>query len=379
VESCPSVSAVDEHAEGVSSHATRRPPSRRRRVLSAVGSVAVVALIFFGLLRDTDLAEVWRAIRDMTGVELVALLVVALWNLASYWFVLVCVLPGLTVPQAAVSSLTSTAISNTAPAGAAFGIGITYAMYVSWGFPPSAVALSVLVSGVWNAFVKLGMPVVALAVLALYGDASTGRVVAALIGVAALGASVAVFALMLRSDAAAERIGTTLGRAVSRLARVVRRGPMEGWGAAAVRFRARTIDLLRGRWFVLTVITVISHLSLYVVLLICLRHIGVSEDEVSWAEVLAAFSFVRLVTALPITPGGAGVVELALTAALVVAGGDRELVVAAVLVFRGLTYLLPIPLGALTYVVWRRRSGWRVTPSDLPGDVVPEGAAAPRG
>jgi len=322
-------------------------------------SVAVVVVIFYGLFRGTDLAEVGRAIGDMTGIELAGLLAVALWNLASYWLVLVCVLPGLSTAQAGVSSLTSTAISNTAPAGAAFGIGVTYAMYVSWGFAPRAVTLSVLVSGVWNSFVKLGMPVVALAFLAAQGDAGAGRLTAALAGVGALVVVVVVFALMLRSEAVARRVGDGAGAVVSGVVRLFRRGPVTGWGDAAVGFRAQTIELLEGRWPVLTLVTVVSHLSLYVVLLVSLRHIGVSEDEVGWAEILAAFAFVRLLTALPITPGGAGVVELALTAALVLAGGDRELVVAAVLVFRILTYLLPIPLGAVTYVVWRRRQGWR--------------------
>lgn len=74
----------------------------------------------------------------------------------------------------------------------------------------------------------------------------------------------------------------------------------------------------------------------------------------SWIQVLAAFAFIRLVSALPITPGGLGVVELGLTAALIAAGGDRAEVVAGVLVYRVLTYLLPIPFGALTYVAWRR-------------------------
>ena len=49
-------------------------------------------------------------------------------------------------------------------------------------------------------------------------------------------------------------------------------------------------------------------------------------------------------------------IELAMTAALVTAGGDREQVVAAVLVYRGLTYLLPIPIGVLCYLAWRSRS-----------------------
>ncbi|HEY7875748.1 MAG TPA: YbhN family protein, partial [Actinomycetota bacterium] len=71
---------------------------------------------------------------------------------------------------------------------------------------------------------------------------------------------------------------------------------------------------------------------------------------------LAAFAFVRLVSALPITPGGLGVVELGLTAALVTAGGDEAGVVAAVLVYRALTYLLPIPIGLFLYLTWRKGS-----------------------
>jgi putative heme transporter len=77
---------------------------------------------------------------------------------------------------------------------------------------------------------------------------------------------------------------------------------------------------------------------------------------VSWAEALAAFAFVRLISALPITPGGLGVVELGLTAALISAGGDEAQVAAAVLVYRALTYLPPIPIGAVLYLKWRKGS-----------------------
>jgi hypothetical protein len=53
-------------------------------------------------------------------------------------------------------------------------------------------------------------------------------------------------------------------------------------------------------------------------------------------------------------------VELGLTGALVADGGGRSAVVAGVLVFRALTYLVPIVVGALTYVIWRRRRSWWV-------------------
>ncbi len=51
-------------------------------------------------------------------------------------------------------------------------------------------------------------------------------------------------------------------------------------------------------------------------------------------------------------------VELGLVAALTAAGGDEPEVVAAVLIYRALTYLLPIPLGMVTYLFWRRNTSW---------------------
>jgi uncharacterized membrane protein YbhN (UPF0104 family) len=42
-----------------------------------------------------------------------------------------------------------------------------------------------------------------------------------------------------------------------------------------------------------------------------------------------------------------------MTATLVAAGGDEALVVAAVLVYRLLTFVLPIPVGALSFFFWR--------------------------
>jgi uncharacterized membrane protein YbhN (UPF0104 family) len=104
----------------------------------------------------------------------------------------------------------------------------------------------------------------------------------------------------------------------------------------------------------LTLATLVSHVSLFLVLLLSLRSVGVTAEQAAWQEILAAFAFVRLISALPITPGGLGVVELGYSAALVAAGGDRATVLAGILVFRALTYLLPIPWGILTYLRWRQ-------------------------
>jgi putative heme transporter len=147
---------------------------------------------------------------------------------------------------------------------------------------------------------------------------------------------------------------------------------VSGWELATVKFRNRTIDLVGHRWISITVWSLVSHLSLYAVLLVALRDVGVSDAEVGWAEVLAVFAFARLVTAIPITPGGAGLVEAALIAGLVGAGGDSSQVAAAVLIFRALTWALPILVGIGCYVWWRRQAWTTPTHGAQPAAGTPQ-------
>jgi putative heme transporter len=337
---------------------TRKPPSRTRRIVQVALSLILVVAIFYYLLRGIELDKVWAAIRALTGLELATLAAIAAWNLATYAFVWMAVAPGLSFGRATVMTQSTTAVANTVPAGigAAIGVGMTYGMLGSWGYSRSKTSVAVLVSGVWNSFIKLGLPVLALALVALQGGASGPRVTAALLGIAGLVAAIVVFALMLRSEPVAERFGVLAGRVASRLLRLVRRPPVAGWELATVKFRVRTLDLLERRWIAITVTSLVSHLSLYVVLLVTLRHVGVSNDAVGWAEVLAVFAFARLATAIPLTPGGAGIVEVVLIGGLVAAGGAKPEVAAAVLVYRALTWALPILVGIICYLWWRRRS-----------------------
>jgi uncharacterized membrane protein YbhN (UPF0104 family) len=93
---------------------------------------------------------------------------------------------------------------------------------------------------------------------------------------------------------------------------------------------------------------------------VALRDVGVSDAEVGWAEVLAVFAFAQLATAIPLTPGGLGFVEGVLAIGLVGAGGDPDQVAAAILVYRALTWALPILVGIGCYGWWRRRT-WTAT------------------
>jgi len=84
---------------------------------------------------------------------------------------------------------------------------------------------------------------------------------------------------------------------------------------------------------------------------------------VSWQTSLAAFASVRLLTVLPVTPGGLGITELGLIGILSVDAGHNishpalAKVTAAVLLYRAVTYLLPIPIGVIAWLTWRHAPG----------------------
>jgi len=69
------------------------------------------------------------------------------------------------------------------------------------------------------------------------------------------------------------------------------------------------------------------------------------DANLPWRGLLLAYAAAQLATNLPITPGGLGVVEGSLTVALVAFGGAQATTVAAVLVYRVLSFWLILPIG----------------------------------
>jgi putative heme transporter len=340
-------------------------------MVQAVVSIAIVVGVFaFAVPKVASYGSAWAVVHQLTWAQVALLLVVAVFNLVTYWPRAMAALPGLRLWQAAVRYQTTISITYTVPAGGVLAVGVSYAMLRSWGFSLTEIALAELLDGIWDVFAKLAMPLAAVALLAVTGSHKLSLLVPALIGLAVLAAAVALFGLLMWRKAFARRLGETLGMAVSRLRRIIHKPAVAGWGQAAVRFRRRSNDLVARRWPALTAATITSHLGLFLVFLATIRVVGIGPAQVSWAEILAVFSLGRLLSGL--TPGGIGVVELTYIAGLVLAGGGavRAQAVAATLLFRLLTYGLEVPLGAITYLIWQRNKRWRApTPAAAPAAV----------
>jgi uncharacterized protein (TIRG00374 family) len=244
---------------------------------------------------------------------------------------------------------------------------LSFAMFRAWGFQLEPVALAVAVTGVWNQLAMLGFPALALALLTLTGEGDRALQSVALIGLAIFVVAVAAFAVGLSTPTLARRVGDLAARIVSWGMRCIRRGPVTWTGERFVQFRNNANRLLKRRWHVLTLATLAGQLTVFLVLLTCLRVLGIPASDVDAVEAFAAWSLVRLLGSIPITPGGLGVVELGLTAALVRFGGNQPDVVAAVLVYRFLTMVPTLVIGLLLGATWKKhRPDYLSAPAPAP-------------
>jgi uncharacterized membrane protein YbhN (UPF0104 family) len=327
-----------------------------RRILRAALPVTLVAGIFvFALPHFASYRSVGASIGAMTWSQALLVAAAAVGSMVASWTVICAVLPSIRLREAAVVNLGSNAVANTMPAGGALAMGVSWAMLSGWGISTADYVLYTLVSGIWTVFARLGLPVLALLVMLTVSWPGTGLVAAAAVGLALLIATAAGLAVLMRSEPFALRAGRGLRWVLAVACRLARRPPPPGAAGWLPGFRNRAAALFAARGWRITAATAAGNLTLWLVLLACLRGTGLSQAQVPWQTSLAAFAFVRLLTALPVTPGGIGVTELGLVTLLAASTGHRvgAQVTAAVLLYRAVTYLPSIPLGALACLIWR--------------------------
>lgn len=320
----------------------------------AASAMLVAAIFGFALPRFASYRRVWASVELMAWPQALLVIAAAAASLASGWMVIRSVLPSIRLRQAAAVNLGSTAVANTLPAGGALAMGVSWAMLSGWGVSAADYVLYTLVSGIWNLFARLALPVIAVVITVTMSRPSSGLLAGAIAGLAMLAIVAAGFGLVLRRERFARRADAVL-RGALRIGCRLTRKPQPSAAGSLLRFRAQAAGLLAARGWRITAATALSNITLWLVLLASLRGVGITEAQVHWATSLAAFAFARLLTVLPVTPGGAGITELGLVGILA-AGGDGKLtaqVTAAVLLYRAVTFLLPIPCGALACLAWR--------------------------
>ena len=110
------------------------------------------------LPRIADYGAVWDVIQGLSTEAIVALAVATALNVATYGPPWMAALPGLRYGQSMVLTQSSTALSIAIPGGDAVGIAASYAMLRVWGFAAQAVAVAVVLTGLWNQIMNVVLP-----------------------------------------------------------------------------------------------------------------------------------------------------------------------------------------------------------------------------
>ena len=354
------------------------PPALLRRAAAALGVSAVAVALLAGM--PSAAGTSWHRVASLVGgLDLrwtASLSVVWFAALLAYSQVLTASLPGLTTGQALRLNLAGSAVSNTVPLGGPVSIGLTTAMARSWGFGPTQIGAFFTTSLVWTAAGRVAGGLLALLgwVLVRPGAAHAGAVVPAL-GTVALAVAAAVIVLGSERRAAATasaiaglsarllRARHGRGRSGSPSADLPATGArLSGFPAGVVRARRISLEVSRRSWWRFT-LGMTGYLALLAVLLDgCLSALG---HPIPFLVAAVAVGVERLVTAVPITPGGAGFAELGLVTVLPAGGVDPAVAVAAAVLYRFFMFVLEIPVGGAIAVGWvgtdrRRRTAARV-------------------
>jgi uncharacterized protein (TIRG00374 family) len=170
-------------------------------------------------------------------------------------------------------------------------------------------------------------------------------ITAAVLGALLLAAVGVTVALLTKGE---DRFAATVCRVVDRIPFVEGEGVARALGRVADRLRELGRDpklLARGvTWASLNWVLDAASLWLF------LAAFGV---RVGLDGLVISYGLANVFAAIPLTPGGLGVVETVLTATLVGFGTPRGVALLGVVSWRILNFWLPIPLGALSYLTLR--------------------------
>jgi uncharacterized membrane protein YbhN (UPF0104 family) len=333
-----------------------QPTVRWHRVLGAAASLALLVIILVEVVpRFASYSRAWGALTHLSAWWWATIAAVALVNQISGVWPYQAALPGLGFWDGFLEIETTGAIANTVPFGGAVAIGMTYKMFSTFGFSAVDISSAVMATGIWNFAAKLGLPVAAVALLAITAHPTARVVDAAIAGVIAIVVVGAALWLLFHFDAGAHWLGRLADRVVNWVRHFFRKPATDRIERSLSEFKGQTAHIVRRRGWLLSGATLANQLAGFVVVLIIVRAVGITTGHVTLIAVFTSFAVARLAGAIPVTPGGLGTLDAAFISLMTAFGASSSRALAADLIWRLVVYLLPIIPGIATYVIWLRR------------------------
>jgi uncharacterized protein (TIRG00374 family) len=347
-----------------------RGPFVRREVRLSVGTVLVFLFIFYVAL--PLLASHRAEVNSLAHINLAYLalgVLLEIGALAAYTQLTHAVLPsdGPRRFRLFRINMSTLALSHVSPGGTAPGAALGYRLLTQSGVSGSDAGFALGTQGIGSAVVLNVLFWCSLvAFLATHGfhapasahggqseSASILVIVAAGVGVVLLGFFGSLFYLLTRGQERASRL-------MRRVAGKIRFLDADRTTALVEHLAARFGALMENRSLTRRAIGwaaanwLLDAASLWV-------FVAAFSHFISPVDLLLAYGLANILAAIPITPGGLGVVEFVLVSLITGFGPTAGQALSAVLAYRAVNFWLPIPFGGLAYgsLEFERRPAYR--------------------
>ncbi len=358
-------------ALGLRSEARAARPGRR--VVGNAVKVAFGLLLFFvfGLPALAKGREGFQLLADVSPLLLLCGFGLELAALFSYSLMTKAALPKQAVSLASLTRIqfATKTLTNVVPGGSAAGSALGYRLLTLAGVSGADAGFALATVGLTSAVVLNLLLWVALIISIPVIGYRPIYVIVGIVGLVVMGLFGGAVIALMKGHQQSERGLRLLARRVSWL-------DEDRIGELVQRLARRLRELLADRSLLrrLVIWSLANWLLDAAALWVFLRAFGVSARP---DGLIVAFGAANVLAALPLTPGGLGVVETVLTTMLVLVGVGTAEASFGVSVYRIAQFWLPIPAGAIAYLSLRL-GPWRVDREHRLGDLRTEAASVVR-
>lgn len=351
--------AESAEVDGTAVQADREPPkatiNRTRSIVGGIIAIAFLAIVFTRVIPQIgDYQGAFEAIADLTFINLLTLVAALIVYLLIYGLPYLVAAPSINFRESEIVNNSRFAIGNGIPGGGALGLAVQYAQLTLYRASPTEATAAIGATGVWATFITLTLPVTGVAAFLMSGGEIGRFLLPALAALGVLITAVILFALILRSEQNAHRIGAFADRIVAAILGRFKPGMRVNITGQVLQLRRDIVDLVSRRWLAITAANFGVSFGQFMILAVALHAVAKSPENINYLAVYGSWAVSQLGILLPITPGGLGTVDAALIALMTAQAGVSDAdATAAALVWRATYYFPQILIGIICIFIWR--------------------------
>ena len=325
-------------------------PLRRFAIRGIKGTLALLILEYLVLPQLAGVRKSLHVLADANFAWIGTGFILELAALVAYAKLTQSVLPNGHIKLSKIFKidLVSLAFSHVIPAGSAGGTGVSLRLFSTSGVRATDAGFAIALQGIGSAVVLNIILWLALLVSIPLRGFNPLYAIAAGLGVLVVGAFFVLVILFTRGE---ERVARLLNTITAKIKFIPRDRVLAILARVAGRIGelGSHPELLRSAIIYASLNWLLDAASLW-------AFMAAFGYFVSPDALLVSYGLANVLAAIPITPGGLGVIEGVLTSTLVGFGSPRAIAILGVIGYRLVNFWLPIPTGGLLYLSMKRKA-----------------------